>query len=274
MISVVVLTYNEAINIERCLRSVSWSDDVLVMDSGSTDGTQALAEKLGARVMTRDFDDFAAQRNHALDKGGLKHPCVLHLDADEVVSDELRDEMHRVAATGEPLAGYRVPFRLMMMGHWLRYSGMYPTYQVRFGLRDRLRFHMVGHGQRETLDSTEVGTLQGDLIHHNFSKGISDWLGKHARYARAEAAEVANAKGKRRWAELLRARDTMERRRILKDLGSRMPMRPVARFVYMYFFRRGFLDGRAGFRYAMLVATYQWFIDMNVEELRRGGKEN
>lgn len=274
MISIVVLTHNEAINIERCLHSVSWSDDILVVDSGSSDGTQALAERLGARVIFRAFDDFAGQRNHALAHGGLKHPFVLHLDADEVVTDELRDQMHRVAASGDSLKGYRVPFRLMMMGQWLRYSGMYPTYQVRFGRRDSLRFHMVGHGQREMLDFTEVGTLTGDLIHHNFSKGISDWLAKHARYARAEAAEVAKASGSRTWSEFVCARDPVERRRILKNLAARMPLRPLARFGYMYFLRRGFLDGKAGFRYAMLVAAYQWFIDMNVEELRRGGKGN
>lgn len=270
MISVVVLTHNEAINIERCLASVAWSDDILVMDSGSTDGTQDLASARGARVVTRAWDNFAGQRNFALDHGALRHPWVLHIDADEVVSDELRTEMLAIAGGAGLKPAYRVPFRLMMMGAWLRHSGMYPTYQVRFGLRDRLRFRMAGHGQRETLAPDELGTLKGDLIHYNFSKGISDWLAKHARYAKDEAA--AAMEGNHHWRDLLGTSDKVERRRILKGLSHRIPMRPLARFLYVYVMRAGFLDGRAGWRYAKLMATYQWAIDMNMAEIRKRAK--
>jgi glycosyltransferase involved in cell wall biosynthesis len=273
MISVVVLTQDEAANIARCLASIGWCDDVLVVDSGSTDGTQALAEKAGARVIHREWDHFAGQRNHALDHGNLRHKWVLHLDADEVVTAELRDEMMAIARRDDGLPGYRVPSRLMMRDGWLKHSGMYPTYQVRFGSREALRFRMVGHGQREVLEPHQVGTLRGDLIHYNFSKGISDWLAKHARYARAEAAAVVAGAPRRRWSEFFAARDTVERRRILKDLAQRLPMRPLARFVYVYFVRRGFLDGRAGLRYATLLAIYQWAIDTNVAEMRQQAGE-
>jgi glycosyltransferase involved in cell wall biosynthesis len=273
MISVVVLSRNEAINIARCLESVAWSDDVLVIDSGSTDGTPQLAAKMGARVMHRSFDSFAGQRNFALDQGALRHEWVLHLDCDEVVSPQLRGEMESIAREGNGKPGYRVPSRLMLMGTWLKHSGMYPSYQVRFGSRDKLRFHMVGHGQRELLDPAEVGTLKGDLIHYNFSKGISDWLAKHARYARDEAAAALDGKAGYRWSDLLHVRDEVERRRILKELSRTIPLRPLARFMYVYFFRLGFLDGRAGLRYAMLIATYQWAIDMNIAEQRAAGKE-
>lgn len=268
MISVVVLTYNEIENIERCLASLAWSDDVLVVDSGSTDGTPALAERLGARVLRREFDDFAGQRNYALDHGGLKHDFVLHIDADEVVTPELLREMQDIVRTDGALLGYRVPSRLMMMGQWLKHSGMYPSYQVRFGSRQHLRFHMVGHGQREVLLHKDVGTLKGDLIHYNFSKGISDWLIKHARYARDEAASAVREPNRERWRDVIATRDTVERRRILKALSQRMPFRPLARFIYVYLIRRGFLDGRAGLRYALLIALYQWAIDINREELR------
>jgi len=273
MISVVVLAQDEAVNIERCLQSVAWSDDILVVDSGSTDGTQALAGKAGARVMHREWDHFAGQRNYALEHGGLRHRWVLHLDADEVVTPELRDEMMAVARKDDGLPGYRVASRLMFMDGWLRHSGMYPTYQVRFGTREGLRFQMVGHGQRETLRPEQVGTLKGDLIHHNFSKGLSDWLARHARYARAEAEEAVQSGRRRRWSELLTARDPVERRRAMKDLAQRLPLRPLARFIYVYFIRRGFLDGRAGFRYAMLLARYQQAIDANIAELRSGNRE-
>jgi glycosyltransferase involved in cell wall biosynthesis len=267
MISVVILTHNEAINIERCLASVAWADDILVIDSGSTDGTQVLATRRGARVMHRPFDHFAGQRNFALDHGQLRHPWVLHLDADEEVSDALRQEMLRIAADGQARPAYRVPSRLMLLGQWLRHSGMYPAYQVRFGRLGRLRFHMVGHGQRETLPPEELGTMTGHLVHHNFSKGISDWMTKHARYARDEARAAADMHGRYHWHQLLSTRDPVERRRILKALSHALPFRPVLRFLYVYLGRLGLLDGRAGLRYALLMATYQWMIDINVIEL-------
>jgi glycosyltransferase involved in cell wall biosynthesis len=271
MISIVVLTHNESVNIERCLASVAWSDDVLVIDSGSTDGTLERAGRMGARVVHRPFDNFANQRNFALDQGALKHEWVLHLDADEVVTPGLEGEMREIASGSGGKPGYRVPSRLMMMGKWLKHSGMYPSYQVRFGSRERLRFRMVGHGQRETLVPAELGTLKGDLIHYNFSKGISDWLGKHARYARDEAATALLGGATYRWRDLLGHADKVERRRILKGLSHGVPMRPLARFVYVYFVRMGFLDGRAGFRYALLIAIYQWAIDMNMIEQRQRG---
>ncbi|MFC1579110.1 glycosyltransferase family 2 protein [Pseudomonadota bacterium] len=269
MISIVILTYNEITNIERCLASVAWTDDVLVIDSGSSDGTRELAEKLGARILLRSFDNFANQRNFALDNGQLKYQWVLHLDADEVVTPELAAEMQEIAGSGEGQCGYLVPSRLMLHGQWLKHSGMYPSYQVRFGSRDRLRFHMVGHGQRELLESAQIGTLNSDLIHYNFSKGISEWLTKHARYARDEALSAANSRGQFELADLLPLQDSLKRRRSLKQLGHSMPLRPLARFSYVYFVRMGFLDGRAGFRYALLMAVYQWMIDLNVIELRQ-----
>src|SRR5258706_1466283 len=269
MISIVILSHNESINMGRCLASVAWSDDVLVVDSGSTDGTIEQAERLGARVMRRPFDNFADQRNFALDEGRLKHEWVLHLDADEVVTPELAREVQEIAARGQGRPGYRVPSRLMMMGRWLKHSGMYPSYQVRFGSRERLRFHMVGHGQRELLDPGEIGTMKGDLIHYNFSKGISDWLAKHARYARDEAATALLTAGDHRWRDVFRAKDEVERRRVLKGLSYKLPLRPVARFLYVYFLRRGFLDGRVGLRYAMLIATYQRMIDVDMAEMRK-----
>jgi hypothetical protein len=149
---------------------------------------------------------------------------------------------------------------------------MYPAYQVRFGTREGLRFKMVGHGQREDLPPARVGTLASDLIHYNFSKGIPDWLARHERYALAEA-QVALRGSDARWGDVFRAPDAVERRRILKELSHRLPMRPVARFAYVYILRRGFLDGRAGLRYALLMAHYQRAIDTHITELRsREGK--
>jgi glycosyltransferase involved in cell wall biosynthesis len=140
MISVVILTLNEAGSLQRSLDSVAWSDDVLVVDSGSSDDTVAIARAAGARVLVRAFDSFAGQRNFAMDTGAFRHRWVLHLDADEVVTPALREELLVLAAsTDAAYPVYRLPSRLIFMGRWLRHAGMYPAYQVRFGRAEALR---------------------------------------------------------------------------------------------------------------------------------------
>jgi glycosyltransferase involved in cell wall biosynthesis len=269
MISVVVLTMNEAGNLPRCLDSVRFSDDVLVLDSGSTDDTCAIATSLGARVMTRAFDSFGRQRNHAMEQGGLRHDWVLHLDADEVVTPELQRELLEIARRGgSALPAWRIPSKLIFMGRWLRRSGMYPAYQVRYGRRELLRFVDHGHGQREALPPEQVGTVRAPMDHYNFSKGINDWFARHLRYAEAEARQALSERQQPLHAGGLFARDRTTRRRALKRLGNRLPCRPALRFLYAWLLRGGFLDGLAGYRYARMLATYQQFIDLNLAELR------
>ncbi|MDI1253496.1 glycosyltransferase family 2 protein [Thermomonas sp.] len=268
MISVVILTMNEAANLPRCLASVEWSDDVVVLDSGSTDQTIAIAERQGARTMLRQFDTFAGQRNHAMEHARFRNPWVLHLDADEVVTDALRQELQSIALVSDAAYPvYRVPSKIILMGRWLKHAGMYPAYQVRFGRADALRFIDHGHGQREVQPAEKVGTLLNPLDHYNFSKGINDWFARHLRYAEYEARQMlAELAQPLRMGDVL-SMDATIRRRGLKRLAARMPIRPTLRFVYSYVLRRGFLDGLAGLQYARMLAIYQQFIDMQLREL-------
>ncbi|TZF91196.1 glycosyltransferase family 2 protein [Cognatilysobacter lacus] len=271
MISFVILTYNEAANLPRCLASVAWSDDIVVMDSGSTDATGALAEAAGARILVRPFDTFAHQRNHAMGACEFRNRWVFHLDADEVVTDDLRRELCAIADSGEsPFPVYRVPSRLIFMGTWLKHSGLYPSYQVRFGRADELRFVDHGHGQREVQPPELVGTLRAPLDHYNFSKGVNDWLARHLRYAHAEAMQSQTERSQPVAVRELVHGDPTRRRRALKRAAARLPMRPLLRFLYVYFVRRGFLDGRAGLDYAVMIAVYQYFIGLNERELTNG----
>src|ERR1041385_176501 len=218
MISVLILTYNEQVNLPRCLDAVSWSDDVLVLDSFSTDGTKEIALEKGARVEQRAFDHFAGQRNYGLDHGSLKHEWVLHLDADEIVTPPLRDELLSVSGSTS-LNAFRLASKMMFQDRWLKFAGMYPAYQVRFGRRGRLRFKMGGHGQRETLSHDEVGTLKEPLLHFSFSKGLEDWYARHRRYAMAEAEENLSSLSDPRFSLAgLFASDATARRRALKEL--------------------------------------------------------
>jgi glycosyltransferase involved in cell wall biosynthesis len=269
-VSVLILTLNEEQNLGSCVAALSAFDDVVVLDSFSVDGTVALAERLGARTYRRAFDNFSSQRNFALDNVAFKHDWILHLDADEVVTEELCAEI-RQAIEDPRYDAYRVPSRLMFFGQWLRYSGMYPTYQVRLGRKSALRFMQVGHGQREALDSPRIGALRNPYLHFSFSKGMADWFEKHNRYSSDEArAEVARLRDGSRidWAGLVSFAPT-RRRRALKTLSVRLPFRPLLRFLYMYFVRLGFLDGRAGWTYCRMIATYEFMIVLKMRQLRR-----
>lgn len=275
MISVLILTFNEEHNLPACLESVRWADDVLVLDSFSTDKTIEIAQAAGVRILQNQFVNFAEQRNFGIKQGGLKHEWVLHIDADEVVTPELQRELVDVAVSGKKDA-YRVASKMMFQGRWLKHSGLYPWYQVRFGKRDRLGFVQVGHGQRENLEPERLGTLQEPLLHFSFSKGIQDWIERHNRYSTAEAAHFLENTGNQAidWPGIFSLSNAPRRRRALKDLFSLLPCRPTLRFLYMYFFRLGFLDGRAGFTYCRLLAIYEYFTVLKIRELRRRESQN
>jgi glycosyltransferase involved in cell wall biosynthesis len=266
--SILLLTYNEEINLPACLAAISWCNDIIVVDSFSNDKTVDIARSAGALVIQRKFDNFASQRNFALEHVSFKHGWVFHLDADEIFTNELKQEIEQelLHATYE---AYRVPSKMILFGKWLRFSGMYPTYQVRLSKTPNFRFVQVGHGQREDLQPEKVGTLRHPYLHYSFSKGLSDWFEKHNRYAAMEAYETIQQlkEGHIRWAELFSA-DTTIRRRALKNLSCRLPFRPLLRFIYMYFYRLGILDGRQGLTYCTLLSIYEYMIVLSLRERR------
>ena len=269
-ISVLIITRNEAKNISSCIESLSPLDDVVVLDSFSSDATVELARSLGATVYQRHFDSFAEQRNYALDHLSFKHDWVLHLDADEILVPDLVAEL-KEAVTDDRYDAYRIPSKLMMSGRWLRFSGQYPVYQVRLGRRSALRFQMTGHGQREILDPTRIGTLATPYLHYAFSRGLTNWVQKHIRYAETEASRGRlRLKDASDWSGFFALREPTRRRRALKDLSTRLPFRPLLRFVYMYILRRGFLDGRQGLTYCTLMSIFEYLIVLRVRELHDG----
>jgi len=268
MISVVILTLNEELNLPRCLGAISWCDDVLIVDSFSSDATLRIAAEHGVRVVQRIFDSFAAQRNFAVEHCELKHEWIFHLDADEVMTPALSAEiLESIAATDKD--AYRVSSRLMFHGKFLRRAGLFPWYQVRLGRRGKLRFTQVGHGQREQLPSHAIGTLKNSLLHFPFEKGLDDWIEKHNRYSTAEARQNVCGAGDIDSTVLdLLSITTDRRRRAAKKIFRRLPCRPTIRFIYMYLFRGGILDGKAGFTYCRLLAWYEWLIVLKEREVR------
>jgi len=265
--SVLLLTLNEETNLKSCLASLRWCDDVVVVDSFSRDSTVDVARAAGARVAQRAFTDFADQRNFALETMEFRNDWILHLDADEIVTEGLRAEIEQLDDTA-PFDAYRIAGKLMYRGRWLRHAGMYPSYQVRLTRRGAFRFVQVGHGQRES-DGWRIGTLRSGYEHYAFSKGVADWIERHNRYSTDEA-RLAVASRRPRMSELLSS-DRVERRRAAKLLSYRLPFRPLLRFLYVYLLRLGFLDGTAGYRYARLLALYEALIDAKVREIRSVG---
>ena len=267
-LSVLILTLNEEVNIAACLDSVAWCDDVVVLDSGSTDRTLEIVRTRGARILQRSFDDFASQRNYGIENGAFIHDWIFHLDADERIPYALRDELVRRLPQTDKDA-FRVASKLMFRGQWLKHAGMFPVYQVRLGRRHALQFMQVGHGQREMLPPEHVGTLEEPLIHDAFAKGLEPWRLRHERYAQEEAeAAVAHLhSGRVPWSGIL-SRDHVERRRAAKQISWHLPGRPVLRFLYMYLLRGGLLDGAPGWRYCRLLAEYERMTDRCIADLR------
>ncbi|MEP3481527.1 MAG: glycosyltransferase family 2 protein [Fuerstiella sp.] len=266
-VSVVILTFNEERNLPQCLEALSWCDDIWVVDSFSTDKTVEIAKRFGARVLQRKFDSFAGQRNHAIDHCQFRHDWIFHLDADEVCTDKLQGEIE-AAIQGTRYTAFRIPSKTMFHGRWLKYSGMYPTYQVRLGKSPAFRFIQVGHGQREAVDAADVGVINEPYLHYSFSHGIESWLSKHNLYSTAEARQtlVEPTLGEASVGSVLL--NTTARRRLMKRLSFSLPFRPTLRFLYMFLIRRGFLDGWAGYQYCRLLGLYEGMIDAKVAELR------
>ena len=267
MFSILILTKDEETNLPDCLDSVAWCDDVVVLDSLSNDRTQAIARERGARVFERAFDDFGAQRNHALDEIDFKHPWVFHLDADERFNDALRTHCDRVIAQDEH-SGYFVPNRIIFLGRWIRRASQYPHPQVRLLKVGEVRFAKAGHGQREDQAKRGLGHIDAAYDHHNFSKGIADWVHKHNRYSDEEAREASSLlAGPVPMRDLLRG--GMTRRRAMKRLHARLPGRWLAKFLYLYVIKRGFLDGYPGFAYCVLQGFYDFLIAVKIREMRK-----
>jgi glycosyltransferase involved in cell wall biosynthesis len=267
-VSVLILTLNEEINIEACLEGLAWCDDVVVLDSISRDQTTAIAQRFGARVIERPFDNWASHQNWALQNIAFRHPWVLYLDADERCTPALRDEVLRRATDSAPEAAFRIRRKDFFMGRWLRHAQLYPTWLVRLFRPARIRYERLVNPVAQVDGPT--GELEEHILHYPFSHGVAHWIARHNNYSDLEAQELMKVHlGTERAAGSLLDRDPNARRRALKHLFYRMPARPLLKFAYYLVWRRGFLDGRAGWTYSTLQAIYEYFIDCKYRELLR-----
>jgi glycosyltransferase involved in cell wall biosynthesis len=267
-VSVMIFTLNEEIHLQSCLEALDWADDVIVVDSFSTDRTEAICRERGARFFQNRFEGFGSQRNWALDHTAPRHDWILILDADERVIPELAVELKEIASAAPAGVGaYRVRRRFYLWGRWLRHSSLYPTWVVRFIHKDRVRYINRGHAETQEVQG-EVRDLDHDLIDENL-KGIDEWFERQNRYSRKDAEfELEKEKEGLRLGELLSG-DPLKRRAALKRLAWRVPFRGFVYFLYSYIWRRGFLDGRDGFVFCRMRAMYQAEVAIKKYDRRR-----
>lgn len=266
-VSVVVIAKNEASNIRRCLESVVAAAEILVVDDFSEDETTGVAESLGARVLRHRFSSFAAQRNWALDHAELRHAWVLMLDADEAMTPAaLAAVAAAVHSADSSAAAFAMCRRNWFFGRFLRFADGYPVWIMRLVHRDRARFVDSGHGEvpLPVVQGT-VGKIREPFLHFPFSRGLGHWVDRHNVYSTKEAQLEFENRASWRWREVF-ARDAPARRRSLRNLARRVPFRPVLRFCYHYFWKWGFLDGRAGLAYSVLMAYYEALIVLKCQE--------
>lgn len=268
MFSIYILTYNEEIDISACIESAMLSDDIIVVDSCSSDRTVEIASRYPVRVVQHRFESHGRQRTWMLENIPPKHEWVYILEADERMTPQLFTECEK-ASQNPDYIGYYVAERVIFMNRWIRRSTQYPRYQLRLFRHGKVWFTDYGHTEREVCDGS-TGFLKETYPHYTSSKGLSRWIEKHNRYSTDEAKETLHQleNGTVSWRSLFFGKSEVERRRALKDLSLRLPARPLTRFLYMYFLLGGCLDGRAGFAWCTLQAFYEYLILLKVWEMK------
>ena len=237
-LTLAIITLNEAHNIERCLRSALFADDIVVLDSGSTDKTCEIAQSLGARVFVEQWRGYGKQKARAVELA--KHSWVLSLDADEALSDELASEIKELFSNKQnddtDVGAYRIPRSSFHLGRWLRHGSWYPDYQNRLFNKERAQW--TPKHVHEYIECDKMGVLKHNIKHWVF-KDLADNVTTNNEYSGLGAQELKD-KGK-------------------KFYLWKLCLRPPIKFIEIYFYKRGFLDGLAGFILAV-GAAYTMFL--------------
>lgn len=275
-VSVLVPVKNEAATLERCLRSVAWAGEIIVVDSNSTDGTQAIAEALGAKVVQFVFNGtWPKKKNWALEHIAFRHEWVFILDADEVLPPQAEAEFRAITSGADQgCNGFWINRRFWFMGQWLRHA-YYPNWNLRLfrhrlGRYEKLTDADTASGDNEVHEHVVVeggtGFLDSEMDHFAFPS-VEVFVEKHNRYSNWEA-RVAMDRFLHGSAASLQNAPVGWRRR-LKQWSQALPFRPLLRFLYVYVWQGGFLDGWAGYYFARLHGAYELLCVAKTHELRR-----
>jgi len=267
-LTAIVLTYNEQDNIAACLQHLDWVEDVLVVDSFSSDGTLDVVREVrsDARILQNPFEDFGQQRNWALDEGDPRHRWVLFVDADEQINAECAGAILRAIESDSPNVGYYLTCRNYFLGRWIKHSTLYPSWQLRLLKLGEVRYCKEGHGQREVTNGP-LGYLREPYDHYGFSKGLAHWIARHNHYSSDEVELILRLRQEPLAVGELFSGDAVKTRRFLKRCAARVGLlRPLARFLHTYLWRLGFLDGYPGLLYGLLRLSHEIHISVKLAE--------
>ena len=273
-ISVFIPVKNEEDNIGPCLKTLAWADEVFVVDSQSTDRTVEEAESRGAKVVQFHFDGRQNKDDWALEKLPFRNEWVFYIDADERITPDLAEEIRRVVSSPDAKDGYYVNRRLIFMGCWVRRAGLYPSWTLRLFKHRLAKYEQVKMDGPKRRDSKthehlildgEVGYLANDMLHRDL-RDLYRYIERHNQYSDWDAEVYLRYRR-----EPLRLdpglHGSVKIKRFLKRAWVRAPLRPLLRFVLMYFLRLGFLDGAAGLHYCLLRAVHEYHISVKMKEL-------
>jgi glycosyltransferase involved in cell wall biosynthesis len=266
-VDVMIPTYNEADHIAETVANARRLGDVYVLDSCSTDGTQELARQAGATVVERPFTNYADQKNWGIDNLPFTGEWVFILDADERLTPALCAEVRSKLAENRRVMGYYINRVVIFMGKPIRHGGLYPSWNLRLFKRGKARY------EERTVHEHMVCSGPTDYMHaemlHLRRESLSRYLEKHIKYAELESQE---------WVKWRLGESTMGsstslfkdvlalRQWIRRNIWPRLPGRPLWRFMYMFFFRFGFMDGLPGWHLARLMACYEYMIGLLYKE--------
>lgn len=265
-ISVVIPTFNEEANIEKCIRSLEGIDcDIYVVDSNSVDRTAELARALGAQIVTGAWRIFSDKINWSIENLPITTPWTMRLDADETVTDELRRILQEHALNETTHAAYAVRRRFVFLGRWIKHGGMYPSWQVRVWRSGQAKMEVRELDEHMNFSGT-LGYLKGDIIDEN-NKDITFWIDKHNGYSLKEVNQYfASAQHNEKAGFTAQA---LRRRWIKESLYKHSPlfMRPFVQWFFRYVLLLGFIDGKAGLIYHTLRGFwYPFLIDAKIYE--------
>jgi acetyltransferase-like isoleucine patch superfamily enzyme/glycosyltransferase involved in cell wall biosynthesis len=277
MLDVLIITYNEKLNLPHCLESlVGWTNQVFVVDSCSTDQTQAIAKKFGVYLAEQPWPGYAQQRNWALHNLPFKANWVLILDADEVITKPLRQRIQAIVEMSPAEIsenGFFINRLTYFLGQPIKHCGYYPSWNLRLmkrgaGVYENRRVH------EHMIIPDPVSYIREPIIHRD-RRGLEHAVAKHNRYSSLEAEqlceELQQTGGEVREPNL--TRETRRRRWLKRNVSHRVPFLAFWRFVYMYVFRLGVLDGRVGLDFCRFIATYDAMVAMKLRWLLRGAPD-
>ncbi len=278
-VSILIPIKNEAHNLPRCLGSVTWADEVFVVDSSSIDGSQEIAERAGAIVVQFDFNGtWPKKKNWALENLPFRNEWVFILDADEVLPPGAEAEFRSIVeGSGHPVDGYWINRRFMFMGRWLKHA-YYPNWNLRLfrhrlGRYEKLTDVATASGDNEVHEHVVVNgrtaNLQSEMDHYAFPS-VDVFVEKHNRYSNWEARVAVDRYLQGSNASLQSGAVGLRRR--LKQFSQGLPLRPLLRFCFVYFWQRGFLDGREGYYFARMHAVYEFLCVAKTFELRKNAR--